>query len=125
MKEFKESDFMTSAKIQAVLGSGIFDQRIYIGEIHYIQFYGKDKNPIFSDLPRTRFLFDNTNKILEVTFCRPYSYNIADIPNHGHYDILEYNGVQTVFEYLTDKDGNLIVDYYSFDSISTIVLRGV
>jgi len=116
---------MTSAQILTILGAGNMDARLYIDDIKYIAFYGKDKNPKFSEIDKIRFLFDTTNEILEVSFCRPYSQNLLEIPEHGQYDQLDYNGIPTIFEYLVDINGDLIVDYYSFDSISAFVLRGV
>lgn len=69
------------------------------------------------DQKAIRFLFDTTNEVMELTYCRPYSIE-GDTPSHGHYDIFDdKNGVETVYEYLTDLDGNLFVDYYGFDAI--------
>jgi len=68
------------------------------------------------DQEAIRFLFDMTNEVMELTYCRPYKK--TGTPSHGHYDIM-YNkdGVLTTYEYLTNLEGNLFVDYYSFDAI--------
>jgi len=116
---------MTGAQIQEILGVENLDQRIFFNEINHISFYGKDKNPLFSEINRTRFLFDSTNEILGVSYCRPYSQDLSKLPEHGQYDQLDYFGTPTIFEYLIDVDERLIIDYYSFESIAIIALRGV
>jgi hypothetical protein len=115
---------MTTAQITEILGVNNLDARVYIPEMDFISF-GKDKNVTFSEIKRVRFLFDTTNEVLEISLCRPYSENLADIPAHGQYDILNHKDKDYVFEYLVDTNGDLIVDYYGFESISLINLRKV
>lgn len=114
---------MTTTQLTAILGAENLGTRVYIDDMQFISF-GKDKNVMFSERNRTRFFFDTDNEILEVSFCRPYSKN-SQYPSHDQYDeIDDENGVSTVYEYLVDKDGDLIVDYYTFGAISLISLRG-
>jgi hypothetical protein len=115
---------MTLAQITAILGEHNLDQRVYIPEMNFISF-GKDKNVTFSEIQRTRFFFDTTEEVLEISLCRPYSRNINELPLHGKYDIIEHKGEQIVFEYLVDKNGEIIADYYGFESVSLINLRKV
>jgi len=97
--------------------------RIYIEAINFISF-GKDKNLTFSEQKRVRFLFDRTNEVLEISICRPYSTDGTE-PPHSHFDTMDYNGVSTIFDYLVDSNGEVIIDYYGFESISLISLREV
>jgi len=113
---------MTTAQITAIIGIENLDDRVYVDDIQFISF-GKDKNLTFSEQKRVRFFFDTANEILEVSICRPYSTN-GSLPTHGQYDTLDYNGVSTVFEYLVNADKTLVVDYYGFEAISLISLRG-
>ena len=70
-------------------------------------------------------IFDEEFEVLEITICRPYSI-AGNLPPHGNYDIMDdYKGVSTVYEYLVDESGKLIVDYYGFEAISLISLREV
>ena len=112
---------MTEAQIISVLGAGNMDTRTFIDDVVFISF-GKDKNIMYEEIHRVRFLFDTTNDMLEVSFCRPFSQN-AEEPAHGKFDIIDWKGVSTVFEYLVDSAGDLIADYYPFSSISLISLR--
>jgi hypothetical protein len=113
---------MTAAQIEEILGSGLMDVRVPLNDINFISFT-KDKHMIFAELARTRFFFDTTNQILEVSFCRPYSRNLSETPAHGEYDQYEFLGEQVIFEYLVDSDENIIKDYYTFDSINIISLK--
>ena len=113
---------MTTAQITALIGVQNLDARVYIPEIDFIS-YGKDKNVSFSEINRVRFLFDTTNEVLEVSLCRPYSRNLAELPSHGQYDILNHKGEDIVFEYLVDANENIIADYYGFESITLINMR--
>jgi hypothetical protein len=115
---------MTTAQITEILGISNLDARVYIPEMDFIS-YGKDKNVTFSEIKRVRFFFDTVNEVLEVSLCRPYSENLADIPAHEQYDIINHKGKDYVFEYLVDANGELIVDYYGFESIMLINLKKV
>jgi len=112
---------MTTDQIVDIIGEEYLTVRSYINAIKFIGFE-KDKSMVFSEIQRTRFLFDPVNEILEVSFCRPYS-KTGQIPSHNQYDIYEVNGENVVFEYLVDMDGNIIKDYYPFSAIMTINLR--
>jgi hypothetical protein len=85
----------------------------------------KDKKVIVPVKDERRLYFDMTNDIMEIVICRPYSTYRAGIdtpeyPSHNNYDEMMENGITTVYEHLTDKFGNLVVDYYPFDSIVMI-----
>jgi hypothetical protein len=120
---------MTKSQLIELLGVNNIDTEgwIYIDKIDCISF-AKDLNTIKSEITNTRFKFDGYTSIgenlkanvLEVIFVRPFSQN-GTLPEHGKYDILDYQGVQTVFEYLTNPaTGEVLVDYYSFDDITVI-----
>jgi hypothetical protein len=112
---------MTEAQIVAVVGSGNMNSLSHIPGIRYVTFK-KDMNVIKSDIRNVRFKFDTTNDILEVVYVRPFSQN-SNLPPHGNYDTMDLDGVSTVFEYLTDVvTGDVVRDYFSFDSITTIGL---
>jgi hypothetical protein len=113
---------MTAAQIIEIIGSDRMNVRIALPDITLIAF-NKDKNVIFSEVARTRFLFDTVNEILEVSYCRPYSNNLSDTPEHEKYDQYVLNGQELIFEYLTDSEGNIIKDYYTFNSIRTISFK--
>ena len=113
---------MTAAQITSILGVNNIGtvNFIHIPTIIYIAFK-KDKNVLRSDIADIRFRFNMVQELMEVVYCRPYSKQ-GTLPPHPHYDILDYQGVSTVFEYLTDENNQLLVDYYDFDSITTIGL---
>jgi hypothetical protein len=118
---------MTTAQITEIIGSANVyvsgtKTRLHIPSINYIAF-SKDKNVIRGDIRDVRFLFDSANEILEVVYCRPFS-QIYLLPAHGNYDIMDLNGVSTIFEHLSDfETGDLLVDYFTFESITTIGLK--
>lgn len=111
---------MTASQVEAILGAGNMDVLAHIPELVYIAFK-KDKVVLRSDITDIRFKFDTTNSILEVVHCRPYSQN-SNTPPHGNYDTLDLEGVSTIFEYMTDSNGDIVKDYYAFDGITTIGL---
>jgi hypothetical protein len=117
----EEGDIMTAAQIEAIIGSENMggSTRLHIPSILYIAFK-KDKNVVKADVNDVRFLFNTDTDLLEIVFCRPFS-TTGQLPKHGNYDILDVNGVSTVFEYMTGENG-LYVDFYAFDSITTIGL---
>jgi len=118
---------MTTVQIIDILGSENMyvsgtKTRLHIPSISYVAFL-KDKTVVKGDIRNVRFLFDSTNEILEVVYCRPFS-QIGLTPSHGNYDILDLDGVSTVFEYMAEPStGELVVDYFTFESITTIGLR--
>jgi len=114
---------MTTAQLTAILGAENLDSVLHIDKIHFLAF-SKDKNVIFANRNKYRFEFDTTNEILKVYTVRAYSTDASE-PDHGNFETLTVNGESVVFEFLTDTDGNEIIDYYSFQSIVTIGLKGV
>lgn len=87
----------------------------------------KEEN-LYSDVNRWRYKF-NENGLLEKYFVRLYSYDPLKVPENGNYDIYKTAGLDgdygdnewVVFEYLTNDSGKLMVDYYSMESICTII----
>jgi hypothetical protein len=114
---------MTKNQIIAILGSENIDNILHIPMIKYVALT-KEKSAIRSDMKDVRFRFNTTNDIMEVIYCRPYSQS-GKFPPHEYYDVMDLNGVSTVFEWLRDVEtGELIVDYYSFSGIAVIGLEG-
>lgn len=113
---------MNTEQITEIIGSDNMNERLYIDKIHFLGFE-KDKQMVFSDVQRTRFLFDTTHEILEVSYCRPYS-QTGQTPVHGEFDTYTVKGKEIIFEYLLDENKELVIDYYPFDSLITINLRG-
>jgi hypothetical protein len=114
---------MTTTQITAILGEENLDSVLHIDKLHYVTF-SKDKNVIFPNRNKYRLEFDTTNEILKIYTVRAYSIDGTE-PTHGNFDTLVVNGESVIFEFLTDTQGETIVDYYSFESIVTIGLKGV
>jgi hypothetical protein len=111
---------MTAAQIESIIGSSNMNILTHVPEIMYIAFK-KDANVLRADINTIRFKFDKVNNILEVVYVRPFSQK-GTLPEHEKYSTLDLDGVSTIFEHLTKANGETIVDYYSFDSITTIGL---
>jgi hypothetical protein len=121
---------MTAAQIQAILtdiapssqesSSGYR----WFNNIQYIKL-SRDHATIAGEKTRSRFKFNTTNSMLEHVICRPFSNNSQVVPSHGNYDIYVDNDVTTVYEYLTNADGDIIVDYYPLSAVEIIELREV
>jgi hypothetical protein len=121
---------MTASQIESLIGSENMNVLTHIPSVMFIAFK-KDKTIVRSAIEEVRIKFDSETEIgngefaniLEVVYVRPFSQN-GTLPPHSNYDIIDFNGVSTVFEYMTDlATGEVIRDYYDFDSISTISLR--
>jgi hypothetical protein len=117
---------MTTAQLTELIGLESLDT--YSGEdLLFISLHGtifsfglaKTKYILSAEVNRTRFHFDTTNEIMSVAYCRKFS-TTGQFPPHGNYDVIEVEGVSTVFEYLTSPSGNIIVDYYPFSSITIV-----
>jgi hypothetical protein len=111
---------MTASQIQAILGEDNMNVIAHIPSLLYIALK-KDKTVLRSDIRDIRFKFDTTNSILEVIYCRPYSQSGTE-PPHGNFDTIDFYGVSTIFEYMTDENEDIIKDYYDFDGIVTLGL---
>jgi hypothetical protein len=121
---------MTASQIEFLVGESNMNVLTHIPSIMFIAFK-KDKTIIRSAIDEVRVKFDSETdigsgqkaNILEVIYVRPFSQK-GTLPVHGNYDIMDYYGVSTVFEYMTDvRTGEVVKDYYDFDSIVTIALR--
>jgi hypothetical protein len=137
---------MTKTQITAILtanGNTITNTFSFYPNIRYI-IVSKDKKVIVNTKEERRFFFDmaNTTGILQIVICRPYSRYTSDAPssdkmppnavsvNGSH--ILDASGQKigdffsgVVYEYLRDKLGNLVIDYYPFSSIEMIKVQEV
>lgn len=76
----------------------------------------KDEN-LYSDISQYRMKFNSSQEIIERIMVRKYSEDINNVPKHGNYDIVSENGKNIIYEYLTDKNGNIITDYYTYDAV--------
>jgi hypothetical protein len=88
-------------------------------EIRYI-IVEKDKKVIIPLVEEKWLKFDVTNEILEVAIARLYSKN-GEEPNHVNFRKIGNN----VYEFLTDRAGNQIIDYYPFGTIVMIKVQEV
>jgi hypothetical protein len=122
---------MLKAQINTILTANdntITDTFSFYPNIRYI-IVSKDKKVIVNTKEERRFFFDMDNDagILQIVICRPYSRYTGgspspeNLPSHDNYDYFE----GTVYEYLTDKTGNLVVDYYPFSSVEMIKVQEV
>jgi hypothetical protein len=113
---------MTATQIGAILGSSSMDTvgMIHIPEMRYITFK-KDRMVLSSEISNIRFRFDTTNDIMEVVYVRLFSRS-GTIPPHNNYDAPVDGNTDIIFEYMSDSNGDVVKDYYSFDSITTIGL---
>jgi hypothetical protein len=117
---------MTTSQLTELIGVNNLDT--YSGEnllfisLHESVFsfsVAKAKYVLSAEVNRTRFHFDTTNEIVSVAYCRKFS-TTGQFPPHGNYDVISVDGVSTVFEYLTNPSGRVIVDYYPFSSITIV-----
>jgi len=118
---------MNVSQIVSILGNSLVaNNYAAYPNIRYISLK-KDKNVLVPVVDQRRLNFNTARDVLEVVICRKYStYTGASpssdkFPPHDNYDY--FNG--TVYEYLTDKFGNLVVDYYPFDAITMITIQEV
>jgi len=118
---------MTTAQLTEILGEESLDtynedeNKIFIS-LHDTVFsfsVSKTKYVLSAEVERTRFHFDTENEVMSVAYCRKFS-TTGQLPPHGNYDVIDVNGISTVFEYLTSPSGNIIVDYYAFSSITIV-----
>lgn len=88
----------------------------------------------YTNIDQWRYKFDDTNQIFEAIPIHIYAKGVStldNLPSSGNYDYVSStdssgNTVYTIYEYQTDKDGNLYCDDYSYDAILGIVPgRGV
>lgn len=95
--------------------------------LDYIQYINIGQN-VFALLPSKedlRIRIDENSTLVEVVRVRPIekvtgdTIDPFDYFNHKHYDILD--GV--LYEYHTDGEGNLIVDYYDSEGIDGIAFK--
>jgi hypothetical protein len=114
---------MNTLQLTKIIGSHNLNTagHVYIDDIKYIAF-SEQKGYLHSDILETRFKFDTTTNLLEVVYCWPYSKS-GKTPAHGNYDSHTKHGTTIVFEFLTDLNGDLIIDYYDFARIKTIGMR--
>lgn len=76
----------------------------------------KEEN-LYTDINKYRIKFNSTQNMIERIMVRKFSNDINNVPKHGNYDISTENGISTVYEYITDKYGNIVTDYYMYDSV--------
>ena len=76
----------------------------------------KEEN-LYTDISRYRMKFNSDHELIERINVRKYSEDINDVPKHGNYDVVSENGKDVVYEYITDKNGNVLTDYYSYDAV--------
>jgi hypothetical protein len=117
---------MTTSQLTELLGEESLDT--YTGEdklfisLHDVIFsfsVSKTKYVLSSEVSRTRFHFDTDVEVMSVAYCRKFS-TTNQYPPHGNYDVIDIDGVSTVYEYLTNPNGDIIVDYYPFSSITIV-----
>jgi hypothetical protein len=93
------------------------DEVITLTGVRYITFK-EDNNTVFVKLSSVRFNFDSANELIDIIPCSEFSHDSQVVPNHGNYDIyIDEKNITTVYEYLTDKNGNIISDVYSYDNL--------
>jgi hypothetical protein len=118
---------MTATQIEAILGASSMDKTVngtggmlHIPSMRYITFK-KDRMVLSSDVNNIRFKFNTSKDIMEVVYVRLFSRS-GTIPPHENYDAPIDGNSDIIFEYMSDVNGDLVKDYYSFDSITTIGL---
>lgn len=76
----------------------------------------KNEN-LYTDITRYRMKFNSSQNLIERIMVRKFSENINIVPKHGNYDVVTENGKTIVYEYITDSDGNIVTDYYMYESV--------
>ncbi len=90
----------------------------------------KEEN-LYSDINRWRYKFNEDTELLERYFVRIYSFDVTDLPESGNYDIYKVSDIPynekyedaewVVFEYITDKSGHIICDFYDVDMLAMFI----
>lgn len=114
---------MTNKQIKYIIRDVCGENLDTITPLNNVFMFVIEKNELLhASIHRYRYIVDTTRELIKRILVRPYSKNVTKVPAHGNYDVVnELDGSVTVYEYLTSKDGHLGADYYSFDSIVTIV----
>lgn len=77
----------------------------------------KDEN-LYTDITKYRMKINTSQEMIERILVRKFSEDTSILPKHGNYDVVtDDSGKSVVYEYLSDKEGNVITDYYMFDSV--------
>jgi hypothetical protein len=115
---------MTAEQLKNLLGVTEFDEEFaYYPQVQYIKLK-RDHSAISGEFRRSRFRFDfEESGLMEHVICRLYSTNGA-YPSHGNYDAYP-TGSNNIYEYLTDSNGDMIIDYYPIDMIEVVEIREV
>ena len=94
--------------------------------IRNLYFSVTKEDNLYSDINRWRYEFDDTNNLLKRHQVRIYSYSPTDVPSHGNYDVYSDSTHESIiYEYLTDKSGHILTDYYDYGTIVMDVPRAI
>lgn|SRR5574344_466765 len=119
---------MTKNQINYIVTSVLNDELDkYVPLINNFMIVVSKEENLYTDESRYRFKFDSSNEILEKIQIKKFSESDTDLPDHDNYTITYVkdtagNIVKTiVYEFITNEDGTVMTDYYSYDSIIAFI----
>lgn len=115
---------MTKAKVDYILNILGYQDEADASETGYVPMFKnfmtvltKD-SCLYTDISRFRYKYNSYKQLIERITVRIFSFSPDDVPKHGNYD--DYGDSKhdhVIYEYVSDKDGNVLVDYFDYNAI--------